>query len=95
MQEMYNLLFLSHGLFILSLTMFVYSNENVFILFILSELMLLSGILNFVIYGYFFQTTSGQAIALLMLALGAAGAAIGLVSIINYIKLQNSLSLAN
>jgi NADH:ubiquinone oxidoreductase subunit K len=62
-------------------------------MFILSEIMLISGATNFVIYGYYFQHSGGQAITLIIFALGAAGAAIGLVLIINFVKVQNSLSL--
>lgn len=93
MNELTILLFLAHGLFIISLLTFVQSTENVFIMFILSELMLISGALNILIYSFHFQHAGGEATGVLIFALGAAGAAIGLITILNFVKLQNSLSL--
>ena len=81
-------------MFICGLTIFLNSKDNIIILFIISELLNLSGVLNYIEYIYFFQSISSQAFILILFSLGAAEAAIGLTIIINFIKLQNTLSIA-
>lgn len=93
MHDINILLFLTHSLFTLGLASFVSYRDNIFIMFILSEIMLISGAVNFIVYGYYFQHSGGQVIALIVISLGAASAAIGLALIINFVKLQSSFSL--
>jgi NADH:ubiquinone oxidoreductase subunit K len=71
------------------------AKENIIIMFIIVELLNLSGILNFIIVFYFYQNGGGQSLAMLMFSVSAAEAAIGLTLIINFVKLQNTLSIVN
>jgi NADH:ubiquinone oxidoreductase subunit K len=71
------------------------AKENIIIMFIIAELLNLSGILNFIIVFYFYQNGGGQSLAMLMFSVSAAEAAIGLTLIINFVKLQNTLSIVN
>lgn len=63
-------------------------------MFIISELLNISGILNYVWYFYSFQVLGDYALILIFFSLGAAEAAIGLTLIINFVKLQGTLSIA-
>lgn len=59
----------------------------------MAELLNLAGTFNYLFYFYYFQNYSGEALILIMFALSAAEAAIGLVLIINFVKLQNNISI--
>jgi NADH:ubiquinone oxidoreductase subunit K len=95
MYSIFIYIFLSHFLFIVSLQIFINAKENILIMFIAAEILNLSGILNFIIMFYFYQNGGGQSLAMLMFSVGAAEAAIALTLIINFVKLQNTLSIAN
>ena len=93
---MYNvtvLFFIVNIIFIISLFSFLSSKDNVFIMFVLAELLNLSGILNYIIYFYFYQNIVGHSLVFIFFALGAAEAAIGLTIIINFVKIQNTISI--
>lgn len=88
-----NLFILTHIIFILSLIIFLNNKNNILIMFIISELLNISGTLNYLFFFYYFQNYAGESLILIMFALGAAEAAIDLVLIINFVKLQNTLTI--
>ena len=87
------LFFTSHLILLMGLFSFISSRDNIFIMFILAELLNLTSILNYIIFFYAFQNAAGLALIFIFFALTAAEAAIGLVLIINFIKVQNTLSI--
>lgn len=89
------LIFLSHFVFIAGLLIFINNKDNIFIMFIITELVNLSGIFNFIVYSYYFNNLSGPSLSLIFFSLSAAEAAIGLTLIISFVKLQNNISLLN
>ena len=93
MHDINILLFLSHSIFTLGLTVFVCNGDNVFIMFIMAEILSLSGILNFITYSHLFYSANIQSLPLILYSLGAAEAAIGLTLIISFVKLQGTVSL--
>ena len=93
---MYNitiLLFLTHFMYTVGLVMLLNNRDSIFIMFILAEIVSISGILNFIIYSHYFCSSNLQSLALVFYALGAAEAAIGLTLIISFVKLQGTVSL--
>ncbi len=71
------LFFITHFSFIITLIIFLNNKDNILIMFIVSELLNLTGILNFIIYFNYFQNLGGEALALIMFSLGAAETAMG------------------
>ena len=93
---MYNfeiLFYLTHLIFIMSTLLFLNNKNNILIMFIATELLSLAGFFNYLFFFYFFQHCSGEALMLIFFGLGAGEAAIGLVLIVNFVKLQNILAI--
>ena len=78
----------------MSLVILLNNKNNILIMFIMTELLNIGGIFNYLFFFYYFQNYSGESLALIMFGLGAAEAAIGLILIINFVRLQNNLSIA-
>ncbi len=90
----YNLLFLiTHTTLIGGLLVYLNNKDNIIIMFIISELLNLMGMLNYIFYFSYFQNFGGEALSLILFSLGAAETAIGITLIIVFVKLQNTLAI--
>ena len=89
------LFYITHAFFIVALLLLLNNKNNILFMFIGTELLNIAGVLNYLFYFIFFQNYSGESLILIMFGLGAAEAAIGLILVINYVRLQNNLSITS
>jgi NADH-quinone oxidoreductase subunit K len=89
----YNILFFTILiLFFIGLLGIILVDKNVLITIMSIELMLLAINLNFILIAFFLNDINGFIICLFILIISAAEAAIGLAIIINYYRLNGTIS---
>lgn len=89
----FDYLFLTTSLFILGLGGIVWNRTNLLIVLISIEMMLLSIVLNFVIFSVYLDDIVGQIFALFILTIAASESAIGLAIVVIYYRLRGSIRL--
>ena len=78
------------ALFVVGLGGVMMVNRNVLVTLMAIELLFLAASLNFAIFSHFFQEPSGQIFSLFILAVAAAGAAVGLGILLGYLQVTKT-----
>jgi NADH-quinone oxidoreductase subunit K len=74
------------ALFVVGLVGVMMVNRNILVTLMSIELLFLAASLNFTIFSYLFEEPSGQIFSLFILAIAAAGAALGLGIMLGYLQ---------
>ena len=90
-----DILILTTFIFCLGVLGIFLNANNLLKIFMCIELMLLAVSINFVAFSAIYKTLTGQVFALIILAVGAAEAAIGLAILILYYRNYRSISAQN
>jgi NADH-quinone oxidoreductase subunit K len=89
-------LFFSNWIFFLGLSGLVFThNTNLIRYFVSLEIMFFGISLNFIFFSIYFQSPAGQIYALVMIAISASEAALGLGLLVAAFKLDRSISFTN